>query len=79
MEKITLTAHRGYRQMFPENTMTAFKEALKLDIDSIEMDVHMTKDYQIVVMHDGNMDRTTDTSGKICTKPSRKCALPTPE
>ena len=65
MEKITLTAHRGYRQMFPENTMTAFKEALKLDIDSIEMDVHMTKDYQIVVMHDGNMDRPTDTSGKI--------------
>ena len=49
MEKITLSAHRGYRQMFPENTMTAFKEALKLDIDSIEMDVHMTKDYQIVV------------------------------
>lgn len=75
MEKITLTAHRGYRQMFPENTMTAFKEALKLDIDSIEMDVHMTKDYQIVVMHDGNMDRTTDTSGKICDKTvSEVCA-----
>lgn len=66
--KITLTAHRGYRQKFPENTMIAFKEALKLDVDSVEMDVHMTKDYEIVVMHDAAMDRTTDTTGKICDK-----------
>lgn len=67
-EKVTLTAHRGYRQKFPENTMIAFKEALKLDIDAIEMDVHMTRDHEIVVMHDAAMDRTTDMTGKICDK-----------
>ena len=55
---ITLTAHRGYRAKFPENTMLGFREALKLDIDSIEMDVHMTRDRQIVVMHDAALDRS---------------------
>ena len=63
--RVTLTAHRGYRQLYPENTMIAFREALKLDIDAIEMDVHMTKDYRIVVCHDANLSRTTDKSGII--------------
>ena len=63
---VTLTAHRGYRQKFPENTMIAFREALKLDIDSIETDVHMTADRQMVIMHDGVLDRTTDKKGRIC-------------
>lgn len=63
--KITLTAHRGYRAKFPENTMLAFEEALKLDVDSIEMDVRMTKDNEIVVIHDQTIDRTTDKKGKV--------------
>ena len=62
---VTLTAHRGYRQKYPENTMIAFREALKLDIDSVEMDVHMTKDYHIVVCHDASLSRTTNKSGEI--------------
>lgn len=45
--------------------MRGFREALKLDIDGIEMDAHMTKDYQIVVCHDANLMRTTDKSGCI--------------
>lgn len=65
-KKITLTAHRGWRGKYPENTMRGFREAMKLDVDSIEMDVHMTKDYQIVVCHDATLDRTTDKTGKIC-------------
>ena len=64
-KKITLTAHRGWRGKYPENTMRGFVEALKLDIDSIEMDVHMTKDHRIVVCHDGALDRTTDKKGMI--------------
>lgn len=63
--KVTLTAHRGWRAKYPENTMLGFREALKLDIDSIEMDAHMTKDYQIVVCHDPTLDRTTDMTGTI--------------
>ena len=64
--KVTLAAHRGWRAKYPENTMRGFREAMKLDIDAIEMDVHMTKDYHIVVCHDATLDRTTDKTGKIC-------------
>ena len=63
--KITLTGHRGWRAKYPENTMIGFREVLKLDIDAIEMDVHMTKDYHIVVCHDARLERTTDTKGAI--------------
>ncbi len=63
--KVTLTAHRGWRGKYPENTMRGFREVLKLDIDAIEMDAHMTKDYHIVVCHDPNLERTTDKSGLI--------------
>ncbi len=64
--KVTLTGHRGWRAKYPENTMIGFREVLKLDIDGIETDVHMTKDYRIVVCHDMNLGRTTDTEGSIC-------------
>ncbi len=64
-KKVTLIAHRGWRAKYPENTMRAFREAMKLDIDGFEMDVHMTKDYHIVVCHDARLERTTDKSGFI--------------
>ena len=63
--KVTLAAHRGWRAKYPENTMRGFREALMLDIDAVEMDVHMTKDYHIVICHDANLARTTDKSGSI--------------
>lgn len=64
-KKVTLTAHRGWRGKYPENTMLGFRKAMELDIDGIEMDVHMTKDYRIVVCHDATLDRTTDMTGAI--------------
>lgn len=64
-KKVMLYGHRGWRGKYPENTMRAFREAMKLDIDGIEMDVHMTKDYHMVVCHDPNLGRTTDTEGMI--------------
>ena len=65
-KKVTLAAHRGWRAKYPENTMRGFREALKLDIGAIEMDVHMTKDYHIVICHDAKLDRTTNICGQIC-------------
>ena len=64
-KKVTLAAHRGWRGKYPENTMLGFRKALTLDIDAIEMDVHMTKDYEIVVCHDASLNRTTDITGNI--------------
>jgi len=63
--KVTLAGHRGWRAKYPENTMLGFRKVLELDIDAIEMDVHMTKDYHMVVCHDANLARTTDTKGLI--------------
>ena len=63
--KVTLIGHRGWRAKYPENTMRGFREVLNIDVDGIEMDVHMTKDYHIVVCHDANLARTTDTKGMI--------------
>jgi hypothetical protein len=64
-QKVTLTGHRGWRGKYPENTMLGFRKVLELDIDAIEMDVHMTKDYHIVVCHDADLSRTTDKTGCI--------------
>jgi len=64
-QKVTLTGHRGWRGKYPENTMLGFRKVLELDIDAIEMDVHMTKDYHIVVCHDPDLSRTTDKHGFI--------------
>ena len=76
-QKIMLAAHRGYSAAYPENTMLAFREALKLDIDMIETDVHMTSDGVLVLMHDHVMERTTDMKGPIVNytrvSRARKC------
>ena len=58
-------AHRGASHYSPENTIEAFKEALKLKVDVVEFDVHHTKDGKLIVMHDDNVNRTTDGLGPI--------------
>lgn len=58
-------AHRGYRAKYPENTMLAFQKAYEVHANGIELDVHLTKDQQIVVIHDETIDRTTNGSGYV--------------
>ncbi|WP_147533895.1 glycerophosphodiester phosphodiesterase [Bacillus marasmi] len=58
-------AHRGYSALYPENTMLAFKEAEKAGADGLELDVQMTIDGEIVVIHDEKIDRTTNGTGLI--------------
>lgn len=58
-------AHRGASSTHPENTMIAFREALRLGVDGIELDVHLTRDQQLVVIHDETLDRTTTGTGAI--------------
>jgi glycerophosphoryl diester phosphodiesterase len=65
MKKPIIFAHRGASAYAPENTMAAFKKALELGSGGIELDVHMTKDGQIVVIHDETIDRTSDGRGKV--------------
>lgn len=58
-------AHRGCSYAWPENTIQAFTAACKLPITGIELDIQLTKDGRIVVIHDETVDRTTDGSGYV--------------
>src|SRR4051794_6035344 len=60
-------AHQGGEDEFPSNTMYAFKSALKAGADMLELDVGVTKDDQVVVMHDTTLDRTTSGTGTIAS------------
>lgn len=62
---IYVAAHTGWLDKHPENTMEAFKAALTLDIDQIETDVRVTKDGQLVLIHDKTVDRTTNGTGAV--------------
>ena len=60
-----LIAHRGGPVYAPENTLSAFRNAIETGIDWLEMDVQMTKDGTLVVIHDESVDRTTNGSGNV--------------
>jgi glycerophosphoryl diester phosphodiesterase len=64
-EKMEIYAHRGFSGKYPENTMLAFQKAYDVGIDGIELDVQMTKDGEIVVIHDERVDRTTNGIGYV--------------
>ncbi len=63
--KIMLAAHRGASGVAPENTLAAIQKALDSPADFIEIDIHQTRDSQLVVMHDATLDRTTTGKGAI--------------
>ncbi|MBP5159294.1 MAG: glycerophosphodiester phosphodiesterase [Lachnospiraceae bacterium] len=58
-------AHRGFSGKYPENTMIAFRNAVKAGADGIELDVQFSKDGVLVICHDEKVDRTTDGKGFI--------------
>lgn len=58
-------AHRGASGYAPENTLAAFQKAVDLDADGVELDIQLTKDDQIVVIHDEMIDRTSDGKGWV--------------
>ena len=60
-----LCAHRGASETHPENTIAAFREAIRVGAHMIEFDVYITKDDELVVIHDSTVDRTTDGSGEV--------------
>jgi len=58
-------AHRGASVVAPENTLEAFRIAAEAGAGGLELDVHMTEDGKVVVIHDDTVDRTTDGSGAV--------------
>lgn len=62
-QKLIITAHRGASGWAPENTLAAFKKAIDMGSDYSELDVHLSKDGEVVLLHDSELDRTTDGEG----------------
>ena len=65
MPKPEIVAHRGGAGLWPENSLTAFREVRSLQVDQVEMDVHLTADGELAVIHDPLLDRTTNAQGPI--------------
>jgi len=75
---VIVVAHRGDWRNFPENSLEAIDNAIKMGVDIVELDVKRTSDGQLILMHDHTLDRTTTGKGKIseCTLDSiRKLKL----
>lgn len=60
-----LIGHRGYPAKFPENTLAAFEGAMQAGCDMIELDVTLSRDRKVVVIHDDTLDRTTNGKGPV--------------
>jgi Glycerophosphoryl diester phosphodiesterase len=63
-----IIGHRGYCQLAPENTLPSFKLAMAAGADLVELDYHETKDGQLIVIHDSDLDRTTDARTRWARK-----------
>jgi glycerophosphoryl diester phosphodiesterase len=64
-QRVVAISHRGEHLERPENTVPAFKEAIRVEADFIEVDVQTTKDGKLVLSHDGTVDRCTNGTGKV--------------
>ena len=65
LDKFLILGHRGISSKYPENTMIAFRKALEYGMDGIELDVQLSKDGKLVVIHDELLDRTTNGHGYV--------------
>jgi len=60
-----MIAHRGFKFKYPENTLTAFQAAVDSGAQMIELDVTLSKDREVIVIHDDTLDRTTNGNGPV--------------
>lgn len=60
--------HRGTMASAPQNTLAAFRKAVEVGADGVELDVHLSRDGAVVVIHDFVVDRTTDGTGRVAQK-----------
>ncbi|MFI6206170.1 glycerophosphodiester phosphodiesterase [Streptomyces sp. NPDC051041] len=65
---LLIIGHRGVMGVEPENTLRSFVAAERAGLDAVELDLHLSKDGALVVMHDAEVDRTTDGTGAIAEK-----------
>jgi len=64
-DRPVIIAHRGASARAPENTLVAFRKAIQLGVEVAELDVHLSADGDLIVIHDDTLDRTTDGQGRV--------------
>lgn len=64
-DSIMVIAHRGDWRNAPENSIAAIKRAIEMGVDIVEIDLHKTKDGELILMHDKTIDRTTNGKGRV--------------
>ena len=69
---VMVVAHRGFSGAAPENTLAAFRMAIEAGSDMIELDVHLSKDGKVVVIHDETQERTTNGQGRVADRPLKE-------
>ncbi len=62
---VVRVAHRGASGLCPEDTLLAFERAIALGVDALELDVHLTRDGELAVIHDATLERTTNGAGWV--------------
>jgi glycerophosphoryl diester phosphodiesterase len=62
---VKIMGHRGAPMLEPENTLRSFRRALELGVAAVELDVHLTKDGGLAVIHDATLERTTNGRGRV--------------
>ncbi|MHB9034755.1 MAG: glycerophosphodiester phosphodiesterase, partial [Anaerolineae bacterium] len=66
--RFIISGHRGYSARYPENTLLSFQAAIELGVDMLELDLHLSADSVIMLMHDNNLERTTNGTGLLRDK-----------
>lgn len=65
-KKVLVASHRGDWRNYPENSLPALRSAIELGVDIVEIDLKMTEDSVLILMHDARLDRTTTGRGRVC-------------
>lgn len=65
---VLIVGHRGARNLWPENSLAGFEKTRDLGVDGVEFDVHLSRDGQMVVIHDPSLERTTEGKGPVASK-----------
>src|SRR5882724_755019 len=71
---VLIIGHRGARNLWPENSLDGFRRTRDLGIDGVEFDVHLSRDDQLVVIHDPSLERTTEGRGAVMDKTAAELA-----
>ncbi|MEN8117227.1 MAG: glycerophosphodiester phosphodiesterase family protein [Bacteroidota bacterium] len=64
-QKVLIASHRAANKKYPENSLAAIQYSIETSVDIVEIDIRTTKDGRLVLMHDENIDRTTNGEGKV--------------